>query len=237
MPHYLWHHMHCIHVITPTISNTASTVSVSSQPLRMISEQLCVWQHTHFIYDTLCTIYNVTSTLSVHTIVVTTLHALHSLHHTHYIRYHTHDNTKVISAISPSITDSTSSVSVSSNPVYQLYYTHSLYDIKHYMHDITFSMHDITWTLYDITPIIFYVISMLFLSPNPLYWWYHTNSIYEISSSIYVDIISIVYKNLFTIFVPSQPLYLCLKHALSMISHSLYIWHCMHYMFNIWYSI
>ena len=45
---------------------------------------------------------------------------------------------------------------------------------------------------YDITPTVFDIVSMLFLSPHPLYWWYHTNSIYEISSSIYVDIISIV---------------------------------------------
>ena len=43
-----------------------------------------------------------------------------------------------------------------------------------------------------------------------------TNCIYEISSSIYVDIISIVYNNIFTIFVPSQPLYLRLTTTLSM---------------------
>ena len=45
---------------------------------------------------------------------------------------------------------------------------------------------------YDITPNIFYIVLMLFLSPHTLYWWYHTKSIYEISSSIYADIISIV---------------------------------------------
>ena len=32
-PHYLWHHMHCNHDITPTISDIASSVSVPSQPL------------------------------------------------------------------------------------------------------------------------------------------------------------------------------------------------------------
>ena len=45
---------------------------------------------------------------------------------------------------------------------------------------------------YDITPTIFIIVSMLFLSPHALYWWYPTNFIYEMSSSIYVDIISIV---------------------------------------------
>ena len=79
---------------------------------------------------------------------------------------------------------------------------------------------------YDTTPTIFNIVSTLFLSPHPLYWWYHTNSIYEISSSLYVDIISIVYNNIFTIFVPSQPLYVCLISTLSMISWPLYIWHC-----------
>ena len=45
---------------------------------------------------------------------------------------------------------------------------------------------------YDITHIIFNIISMLLFLPHPLYWWYQTNFIYEISSPIYVDIISIV---------------------------------------------
>ena len=95
-------------------------------PLSRISEHLYLWHHNHFIYDILCTIHNVTSTQWVQTIVVTTLHPLHSCHRTHYIWHHTHDNTKVISAISPSISDSASTVSVSSKTVYELYYTHSL---------------------------------------------------------------------------------------------------------------
>ena len=85
---------------------------------------------------------------------------------------------------------------------------------------------------YDITPTIYDTILRLFLSPHPLYWWYHINCIYEISSSIYVDSISIVYNNIFTIFVPSQPLYLCLTSILSIISHPLYIWYLTH---CIWY--
>ena len=76
---------------------------------------------------------------------------------------------------------------------------------------------------HDITPTIFDIISTLFLSPHPLYWWYHINCIYEISSSIYVDIISIVYNNIFTIFVPSQALYLCL-HPLFPWYHTLCIY-------------
>ena len=148
----------------------------------MFFEQLYVWHHTHFIYDILCTKHNVTSTLWVHTIVVTTLYPLHSWHHTHYIRHHTHDNTKVISAISPSISDTISTVCVPSNPVYKLYYSHSLYVITHYMYDITFSIHDITWTLYDITPMLVWH-HIQYIYDNTL--WHHTH-IDMTSHSVYL---------------------------------------------------
>ena len=163
----------------------------------MISEQLYVWHHSHFIYDILCTKHNVTLTLWVHTIVVTTLHPLHSWHHTQYIWHHTHDNTKVISAISPSISDTTSAVSVSSNPVYQFYHTHSLYDITHYTYGISFSMHGNTCPL---TPCIGMTSHPVYLWHHMQYIWYHpycfmkTKQIYLTSHPLYLT---------------SQPLDLC----------------------------
>ena len=94
---------------------------------------------------------------------------------------------------------------------------------------------------YDTTPTIFDIVSTLFLSPHPLYWWYHTNCIYEVSSSIYVKIISIVYNNILTIctitatvpvshthsfhdiipfvYMTSHPLYL-IPHPLHLSSHT-----------------
>ena len=48
------------------------------------------------------------------TIVVIILHPLHSWHHTPYIWYHTHGYINVISAIWPAISNTTSTVSVSS---------------------------------------------------------------------------------------------------------------------------
>ena len=107
---------------------------------------------------------------------------------------------------------------------------------KHVCHHSLY-MYGTVCTTYDITYTIFDIVSTLCLSPNPLCWWYYCKSIYEISSSIYVNIISIVYNKIFTIFVPSHPLYLFLTPTLSMISHPLYIWHCTHYMFNIRYTI
>ena len=76
---------------------------------------------------------------------------------------------------------------------------------------------------YDITPTIFDIISMVFLSPHPLYWWYHTNFIYEISSSIYADLLSIVYNNIFTIFVASRHC-TCVSHPLFPWYHTLCIY-------------
>ena len=169
---------HIIYDITCTVFMSSFPQYLTLHPLYLCPHNpstydlwttVCMTTHPIYIWH-ICKIHNFISTLWVHTIVETTLHPLHSWHHTHYIRHHTHDNTKVISAISPSISDTTSTVSVSSNPVYQLHYTHSLYDITHYMYDITFTMHDITWTFYNITPV---------------YVWYHTQYIYDIIFSVY----------------------------------------------------
>ena len=118
-------------------------------------------------------------------------------------------------------------------PLFVWHHTRHRYIIFCTIEDIIFSLMKSNHHFYEITPTIFGIVSMLYLSTHPLYWWYHTNSIYEISSSIYVDIIYIVYNNIFPIFGPSQPLYLCLTPTISMISHPLYIWHCTDYMFNI----
>ena len=134
---------------------------------------------------------------------------------------------------------------MSSHPQYWEHHTHSLYGITLGIGIVSFALQKTSHPhfmkrnhhFYDITPTILDLVSLLFLSQHPLYWWYHTDSIYEISSSIYVKIISIVYNNIFTIFVPSQPLYLHLTTTLSMISNPLYIWHCTHYMFNIKYTL
>ena len=67
-------------------------------------------------------------------------------------------------------------------------------------------------------------------------WWYKYSE-YVVEYNRYDVNISIVYNNIFTIFVPSQPLYLGLTPTLSMISHPLYIWHCTHYMFNTRYTL
>ena len=159
-------------------------------------------------------------------------------------QYCFHDHTKTIPDISPTMFDITATVSGSSHSLYRWHHnkygshhTWHTYDIIHILYDITFTVYDINAQYFDIKNTIFDIISMLSLSTHPLYWWYHTNCTDEISSTIYDDIISIVCNNIFTIFVASQPLYLCLTPTLSMISHPLHIWHCTHYMCNIWYIL
>ena len=47
--------------------------------------------------------------------------------------------------------------------------------------------------IYVITANIFDILSTVSVSSHPLYWWYHTNCISEITSAIVHNIISIVY--------------------------------------------
>ena len=126
--------------------------------------------------------------------------------------------------------------------------SHQLFVWHHTEHtySIFCNIGDITSSLYEIKP--------QFLWNHTHYIWHRidaisvtTSTVLMISHQLYLwDLILyicrrhihfIVYNNLFTMFVPSQPLYLCLTPTLSMISHGFYIWHCTHYMFNIWYSI
>ena len=79
-PLYLCHHNHSIYDLCQTVC--------------MTSHPLYVW---HLMHNALRRIHS----LWLHTIVVTILCPLHSQHHTHYIWYHRHDNTNVISIISP----------------------------------------------------------------------------------------------------------------------------------------
>ena len=103
--------------------------------------------------------------------------------------------------------------------------TSSLYEIKppflwHHTHNISYHINAISFT----TSTVLMISHQIYLRDLIFYiCWHHIHCI--------------VYNNLFTMFVPSQPLYLCLTPTLSMISHPLCIWHCTNYMFNIRYTI
>ena len=129
---YLCHHNDSIVGLKPTVCMT-------SHPL-----YVC-----HRLHSKQCYIHS----LWLHTIVFITLHPLHSWHHTPYIWHHTHGNRNVISAIWPTLSNTTSPVSVSSNSRYQLYDTHCIWHHTHYTCDIIFSIHAITANTYDIIPL------------------------------------------------------------------------------------
>ena len=98
-PPYLCHHNDSIDGLRPTLYMTSHPIYVC-----------------RLMHSTECHIHS----LRLHTIVVITLYSLHSWHHKPSIWHHTHGNTNVISAIWPTIANTISTVSVSSNPRYQL---------------------------------------------------------------------------------------------------------------------
>ena len=135
----LYKHSHT-HLMTSHInSDITCTVLMSSPPhiwhcnhsIDDLCPTACMTPHPLYVWHLMHHIYRHIHALWTHPILVITLHPLHSWHHTHYTTNRSHENTIVTSAISPTISDATSTVSVSSNPGYQLYHTHALYDIKH----------------------------------------------------------------------------------------------------------
>ena len=223
-PPYLCHHNHSIAVLRPTVCMT-------SHPLYVCHLMHSTQRHIHSLW--------------IHTIVVITLHPLHSWHYTPYIWHHTHGNTNVISAIWPTISNTTSTLSVSSNPGYQLYHTHSLYDITHTVHVTSYSVcllsqqlfMTLYTSMYNIIPSIFmtsYPICML----SPYCFHDNTTTIPDMSPTIF-DITA-------TVSVSSHRwhthLYRCI--ALSMTSqvcqssHLAHVWHhtqsTSHHIYTLW---
>ena len=100
-----------------------TTIFMTSHPLYLTSYPCYLCHHIHCIDGITPTVF-----MRSHPLYMTTSY---SSHHTNYIWHHTHDIPNVISAILPTISDTASTISVSSNPVYQIYHTHSLDDITH----------------------------------------------------------------------------------------------------------
>ena len=147
-PHFMPSHQ-IIYEITCPMFMTSLTLYLQWHPPYLCNHNdsmnglritVCMTSHPlyvgHLMHSTQCHIHSV----CLHTIVVTSLQQLHSGHHTPYIWHHTHDNTNVISAIWPTIANTTCTVSVSSNTGYKLYHTHSLYDITHSIRVTSYSV-------------------------------------------------------------------------------------------------
>ena len=170
---YLCHHNH-------SIDDLRATACMTLHPLYVWYLMYFTWRPIH--------------SLRLNTIFVITLHPLHSWHHTHYIWHHTHYNTKVISAISPTLSETTSTVSVSSNPVYQLYHNNSLDDITQTLSMTSYSVcmasHEpfmtSHWSMYNITPIIYMTSYPIYMISHILLSWQHSE--YTLNLTHYIDI-------------------------------------------------
>ena len=177
-PQYIWNGIHHICYHNDSIDGLTSTVCMTSHPLYVCHRMHSTQRHIHSLW--------------LHIIVVITLHPLHSWHHTAYIWHHTHGNTNVISAIWPTISNTTSTVFVSSNPGYQLYHTHSLYDITHNVRVTSYSVcmlsQQLIMTLYpsmyNITPSI-YMTSYPICTLSPYCFHDNTISIPDMSPTIF----------------------------------------------------
>ena len=99
--HYIIHRVHCICVITPTLSQSLYVwyhISICETfcPLYLWYCTHYVWQHnpvswlhhTRHMYDIICTTEDITSTLSHQATVFMTLHPLQAWHHNPCIRHH-----------------------------------------------------------------------------------------------------------------------------------------------------
>ena len=223
---YVCHHNNSIDGLRPTVCKT-------SHPL-----YIC-----HFMHSTRHHIH----TLWLHTIVFITLYPLHSWHHTPCILRHTHGNTNVICAIWNTISNTTSTVSVSSNTGHHLYHTHSLYDITHTIRVTSYSVCMLSQQLFVTSyPSTYIIKTSIFISSYPVgmlspYCFHdNTRTIRDISPTTF-DITA-------TVSVSSQRwhtyLYLCI--AVSMTSqvckssHLAHIWHhtqsTSHHIHTLWHQ-
>ena len=92
-------------------------------------------------------------------------------------------------------------LSVSWHPLYSQHHSHSLYDITLAICVASFALYKTSHAhfmtsdhrVFVTTPTIFDIVSTVSVSSPPLYWWYHTNCISEITSAIIHDILTILY--------------------------------------------
>ena len=155
LTHYIWPHVHCICVITPTLS--------------IISQPICVWHHNQYSFDILSTIFMTSYRLcmtSQHCVLMTP-HSAYVWHPLHYRWHHIH-------SITPNhrICDVTSTSGMTSHPSHPLYLCHHnlstditptlVWHHTHYMCDILCTLYNITSTpmsshycTYDITTSIY----------------------------------------------------------------------------------
>ena len=101
--------------------------------------------------------------------------------------------------ITPSISDTTSTISVSSRPVYQLNHTNTLYDITHYVwHHSQYAWHHMNTSFRH---------THIGMTSQRVYLWHH-NTVYDINATAFMKI-QWLYLTSHPLYLTSKPLYLC----------------------------
>ena len=241
MSHPLFHTNHSIYAVTSTSGMTSYSLYQTSHTLYLCHHNLStditpslVSHQTHYMSDIICTIYNITST-------------------PYFITYCTYDITPSIYETKSSMQGNIYTTHVTSQPLICVI-THNILTASHpffvwhhtrHMYGMFCTIHDITSSLYDLKP--------PFLWHHTHYIWHHIHCIcvisstvliishqlylFETSSAIFDDMITIVYDITFTIFVVSQPLYLC-HHTYSFLFISPFVCMTLHtYLYNNIYTI
>ena len=193
--HYIIHRVHCICVITPSLS----------QPLYM-------WYHIQYMWDILSTIFIISYSLCMTTqpCELITPHSAYVWHHLHYRRRHIHFITP-----SHNLHDFTSTSGMTSHPLYQT--SQQLYLCHHNLStDITptFVWHH-THYMCDIIRTIYNLISTVMSShycTNDT-----TNLTYETTSNMQVK--------MYTIHVTSQSVVHVITPTVLRALHHPFVWH------------
>ena len=175
-PLYLCHQTQCINYTTPTLCTT--------------SHAFYIWHHIQYAWHHMNSLWH-------HTPICMSSHPVYLWHHIQCIWYHIYcfpDNTMSISDISPTIFDITATGSVSSHPMYKFYQTQYMYDI---IATICMTLYALYMTSYprfrtsqhfryDIKSTVSDLTSTVSVSSHPLYRWYHSHHMYDITFTICV---------------------------------------------------
>ena len=154
-----------------------------------------------------------------------TAHPLYAQYHITYIRHHTHilwDHTTLCMTshalfpdITPSISDTTSTLSVSSWPMHQLYHTNSTYDIPHTLcmktQSLCITSHEHFLTSY---PYRYDITHSIFITSKQ-YIWYQRYCFPE--NTTIPDIIPIIFYITATLSVLPHTLYRSITTVLEVI--------------------
>ena len=196
--HYIIHPVHCICVITPTLSmipqplyvwyhiqymwDILSTIFMTSYPLCMTAQPfVLITSHSH-MYDMFCTTEDVTSILSLRVTIFMILLPLQAWHHTPCIRHCA--NCIFVITTSPLI----------SHPL-----------------------------MYDITSIIFVISYALYITSYPLLMSSHYSA-YDSTTLIY-EATSSMQFNIYNFHLTSQSLVCVITPTVSRASHPHFVWH------------